>query len=280
MVGRRLRREVGEQEQWQLPAGVPELYQRHLVPVMTAPWAADLVERVAVAPGERVLDVACGTGVVARLAAQRAGPSGRVAALDLNRGMLAVARSLPAVAGAAIEWREGSALALPYPAAAFDVALCQLGLQFFPDRVVALREIERVLVAGGRLALNVFSGLEANPATHALVAALDRHAGPEASAAKRQEHALADVEALRALVRGAGLKDVDVRTATRTVRFASAAEYVGLQLTATPLAALSEGFDVDALVADVGEALSPYARDDGLAFPQQVHVATAVAARA
>ena len=109
-------------------------------------WAADLVDRAALQPGERVLDVACGTGVVARVAAERVGSTGRVAALDVNSGMLAVARSLPAVTGAPVEWHEGSALALPFPDAAFDVAFCQLGLQFFPDRPKALREIRRVLV--------------------------------------------------------------------------------------------------------------------------------------
>ena len=91
---------MGEQEQWQLDASAPELYQRYLVPAVTAMWAADLAGRAALLPGHRVLDVACGTGAVARVAAERVGGAGRVAGLDINPGMLAVARSLPAVAGA------------------------------------------------------------------------------------------------------------------------------------------------------------------------------------
>ena len=94
-----------DQEQWQLGGSAPEMYQRYLVPAMTALWAIDLVDRAAPRPGERVLDVACGTGVVARVAAERVGGTGQVAALDINPGMLAVARSLPAAPGAAIEWR-------------------------------------------------------------------------------------------------------------------------------------------------------------------------------
>jgi ubiquinone/menaquinone biosynthesis C-methylase UbiE len=99
------------QEYWRLDGSAPELYQRYLVPAVTAMWAADLVDRAALRQGERILDVACGTGVVARIAAERVGPIGRVAALDLNPGMLTVARSLPPMTGAIIEWQESSALA-------------------------------------------------------------------------------------------------------------------------------------------------------------------------
>lgn len=144
---------MAEYEQWQLDGRAPELYERYLVPAITAVWAADLVERAAPRSGERVLDVACGTGIVARRAAERVGNHGRVVGLDLNSGMLAVARSLSSQDASGIEWREGSALAMPLPDAAFDLVLCQLELQFFPDRPLALREMRRALVPGGRLAL-------------------------------------------------------------------------------------------------------------------------------
>ena len=135
-------------EHWQMDASTPELYERYLVPAITSIWAADLLDRVALKPHESVLDVACGTGAVIRLAA-RQGHSGRLAGIDLNSGMLGVARSVPP-SGAPIEWHEGSALDLPFPAASFDVVLCQLGLQFFPDRPLALRQMARVLRTGGR----------------------------------------------------------------------------------------------------------------------------------
>jgi ubiquinone/menaquinone biosynthesis C-methylase UbiE len=269
---------MDEQEQWQLDGSAPELYQRYLVPAMTAMWAADLANQAALRPGERVLDVACGTGVVACVAAAQVGSTGRVAALDINPGMLAVARSLPAVPGATIEWHEGSVLALPFPAAAFDVVFCQLGLQFFVDRPTALREMQRVLVPNGRLALNVFGPIEHNPATHALANALDRHIHPTASVAKRTEHALADTAELGTLVAGAGFRDVVIRTATKIVRFPSPTDYVRIQLAATPLATLIAQYAaasrdrlVDALVADVSTALAPYVGDAGLRFPQEVH---------
>jgi ubiquinone/menaquinone biosynthesis C-methylase UbiE len=270
---------MGEQEQWQLDGPAPELYQRYLVPAMTSMWAADLADRAALRPGERVLDVACGTGVVARIAAERVGNTGLVAALDINPGMLAIARSLPSATGASIEWYEGSALELPFLSASFDVVVCQLGLQFFSDRPAALREMRRALVPNGRLALNVFGPIAHNPATHALADALDGRVRPDASVAKRMEHALADTEELRTLVAGAGFRDVVIRTARKMVRFPSANDYVRIQLAATPLATLVAQYDaprrdrlVGALVEDVGAALALYLGDEGLTFPQEVHI--------
>jgi ubiquinone/menaquinone biosynthesis C-methylase UbiE len=275
--------EQEQQEQWQLDGEAPVLYERYLVPAITAFWAADLVDRTNIRPGARVLDVACGTGVVARAAAIRVGGSGAVTGLDINPGMVAVARSLPADLGAAsIEWQEGSVLALPFQDAAFDVALCQLGLQFFPDRPTALGEIRRVLVPGGRTGISVFGPIEHNPATHALADALDRHVGPGSSLAKRNEHVLADTDELRMLLQEAEFRDVVIESATKTVRFPSATAYVRIQLAATPLATLVERHDasdrdrlIEAVAEDVGRALAVYAGDAGLTFPQEVHVALA-----
>jgi ubiquinone/menaquinone biosynthesis C-methylase UbiE len=275
--------EQEQQEQWQLDGEAPVLYQRYLVPAITAIWAADLVDRTNIQRGARVLDVASGTGVVARAAAARLGDGGSVTGLDINPGMLAVARSLPADSGAAsIEWREGSVLALPFPDGAFDVVLCQLGLQFFPDRPAALAEIRRVLVPGGRTGISVFGPIEHNPATHALADALDRHVGPGASLAKRNEHVLADTDELRMLLEEAGFRDVVIESATKTVRFPSATAYVQIQLAATPLATLVERYDasdrerlIETVAEDVAAALAEYAGDAGLTFPQEVHTALA-----
>lgn len=259
------------------------LYQRHLVPAMTAHWAADLVQRVDVRDSDRVLDVACGTGVVARAAAGRAGQAGRVAGYRHQRGMLAVARSLPGGQGARIAWFMASALALPVPDASHDVGLCQLGLQFFADRPAALAEIRRVLGPGGRLGVKVFSAIEHNPATFALSQALDRRIGPDASATKRAEHALADTALLRTLVAEAGFGQITIVTQTRVVRFAAAADYVRIQLAATPLASLGRHLAreearrlTELLIENVAVSLEPYQTARGLEFPQEAHVLVAV----
>ncbi len=158
------------------------------------------------------------------------------------------------------------------------------GFKFFPQREWALEEIHRVLARHGRLALNVFGPIEHNPATHALATALERHARPGASVAKRTEHALGDVGQLRALCTGAGFHEVQITTRTKQVRFPSAADYVRIQFSATPLATVIGELPlaareelITAVIADVAGALARYQTDEGLAFPQEVHRVLATA---
>jgi SAM-dependent methyltransferase len=198
--------------------------------------------------------------------------------------MLRIARSLAPVTGRSIEWYEGSALALPFDDGEFQVVLCQLGLQFFPDRRFAVQEMLRVLAVGGRVGASVYTAIERNPATHALSDALDSHLGADASRAKRAEHSLADARLLHALFADAGFTEVHVETVARDVHFASVADYVRVQLSATPLAVLFGGLEpamgerVTALVsADVGDRLAPYVHEGGVDFPQEVHIALATA---
>jgi ubiquinone/menaquinone biosynthesis C-methylase UbiE len=272
---------MAQHEQWQLEGTAAELYQRYLVPRITALWAADLVERSAPRPGERVLDVACGTGVVARLAAERMG-TGRVVGLDLNAGMLAVARTVAQNGGPKVEWHEASVLQMPYPDGTFDVVLCQLGLQFFPDRARALAEMFRVLTPGGRLALSVFTAIERTPMAHALAHALDRHLAPGASSIKRSEHALSDGRLLKTLVSAAGFSDVIVTSVTQMIRFSSPRDYVRLQLLATPQAGMVAGMDasrrdalIDEITGDLVRSLGGSPTGAELVSPQECHVLVA-----
>src|ERR1700730_17904998 len=201
---------MADHHHWQLDGTAPELYQRYLVPAITTKWAEDLVGRARPQAGEDVLDVACWTGVVARLAAKWMA-QGHVTGLDLNKGMLAVARTLPSE-GAPIDWVEGSALDLPFPTGKFDLVLCQLGLQFFPDQERALREIRRVLSPAGRVALSVYSPLERTPGANAFVLALDRVLGTDASKIKRGEHSFKAPDELREPIVETGFTNVDVQT--------------------------------------------------------------------
>jgi Methyltransferase domain len=146
---------MNQQGQWQVAGTAAEVYEKELVPAVFAPWAPIVVDLAHPRKGDRVLDVACGTGIVARAAADRVGPNGRVVGVDLNPGMLKVARatwSTGSRSGMSAEWHEASADNLPFPDASFDIAYCQLGLQFFADRAAALGEMRRVLAGGGRLA--------------------------------------------------------------------------------------------------------------------------------
>lgn len=264
-------------EHWQVQGSEAELYERHLVPAVTALWASDLIERVDVRAGDRVLDVACGTGVVARAAAERVGASGRVTGLDINPAMLAVARSR---ASDAADWVQGSALALPFDDGSYDVVLCQLGLQFFPNRAAALGEMHRVLVSAGRLGLSVWGPIEHNPATLALAQALDRHLGTGASQTKRAEHVLAYSTLVERLVGEAGFHDITITTERKLIRFPSASEFVRVQLTATPLASLLAGQlarpgMTEKITRAVVQALEPYEVNGALSCPQEVHVLVA-----
>jgi SAM-dependent methyltransferase len=263
--------------QWQVAGSAPENYERYLVPAIFGPFAADLVESAAMRPGERVLDVACGPGVVARRAAEAVGAEGRVVGLDLNAGMLAVARALPPAAGAPVEWQEGDATALPLADGAFDVALCQQGLQFFPDRPAALREMRRVLNRAGRVALSTWRGIGHSPGFAALAAALARHV-PAAVATIRGLFALGDADELRALVIGAGFRDVAIRPLARTPRFPSAEEFVRRYVAGSPLAEpVGQADDAAraAVLRDVATALAPAGGE--AAFPIETHLTLALA---
>jgi ubiquinone/menaquinone biosynthesis C-methylase UbiE len=276
---------VSEHEHWQLDGSAPELYERYLVPAITSIWASDLIDRIEPKAGQSVLDIACGTGVVARLAAERMA-TGRVIGLDLNRGMLAVARFVPAT-GAPIEWCEGSALSLPFDKNAFDLVLCQLGLQFFPDKPLALREMRRVLVPSGRVAPSVYSAIERTPAADAFVRALDQSLGSDASRTKRAEHIFPVADEVGALMAREGFEEITLRTVTKRITFPSVFDYVQFQLVATPMAGLlvdrsaAERESVIKVVAsDTRSFLDPeMLRDGSLSFPQEAHVAIARRAR-
>jgi len=269
------------QGHWQIEGNAAELYQRYLVPAITTKWAIDLVTRAQPRPGEAVLDVACGTGVVARAAAKMM-VQGRVTGLDLNPGMLEVARTVPSE-GAPIVWIGGSALNLPFPVDSFDLVLCQLGLQFFPDRERALSEMHRVLLHPGRMALSVYSGIERTPGADAFVRALDRVLGPHSSKIKRGEHSFHNPGQLRNLLTQARFVAVEVQTVTQQIEFPSVLDYVRFQLTATPMALLlNERVESDrqaaiAQVATETARLSTAAtlQNGMFSFPQEAYVATA-----
>ncbi|HTU96816.1 MAG TPA: methyltransferase domain-containing protein [Solirubrobacteraceae bacterium] len=263
-------------EHWQVQGREAELYEQHLVPAVTALWAADLVERAGVRRGDRVLDVACGTGVVARAAAERVGREGSVTGLDINPAMLEVAGSK----SPGVEFVRGSALSLPFDDGAFEIVLCQLGLQFFPNRAAALAQMRRVLHDGGQLGLSVYGPIEDNPGTLALAQALDHHLGTGASQTKRAEHILSYASLVERLVTAAGFQDVAITTETKLVRFPSTEEWVQIQLTATPLASLlaeqlARPRVTERITASVKEALGRYETDGALEFPQEAHVVTA-----
>ncbi|WP_170167110.1 methyltransferase domain-containing protein [Paracoccus methylarcula] len=209
-----------------------ENYQRYFVPAIAAPVADDLIATAALRTGERVLDVACGTGVVVRLAAERVGASGSVTGLDLNPGMLAVARSATPT-DMSIDWQEANAESMPFADHAFDVVLCQMGLQFVPGKLAALREMRRVLTEDGR-AIIVVPGPKP-PLFAIMIDAIARHIGPEAATFGELVFSMHDVDELRELMRSAGFRDVDARALPKILRLPPPADFLWQYICSTPL---------------------------------------------
>ena len=271
---------MSQQEPWQVAGNAAEVYDAYLVPAVFEPWAHMLTALAPLQPGGKVLDVACGTGVVARHAAQHVGASGHVTGLDLNPGMLAVASShTTSSESAPITWQEGNAMALPFPDQAFDVVLCQLGLQFFPDRAVALQEMRRVLTPHGHLALLVWRSIQLSPGFAAFAEALERHISADAAAIMHAPFVFGDTtDALHQLITHAGFHDVVIRFEVRMVRFPSPEALVQSYAAGSPLAGHVAGADDMArtrLFGDVRTALQSYVDGEGLAFPIQGHLITA-----
>jgi SAM-dependent methyltransferase len=194
-----------------------EAYEELFVPALFRQWPSLVLDAAGVGAGDRVLDVACGTGVLAREAIARVSDSGTVVGLDVAEGMLAVAKQLAPT----IDWQQGPAEALPFPDGSFDAVVSQFGLMFFPDRAKALHEMLRVLVPNGRLAIAVFDSLDRIPAVAKEVDILERIGGSEAADALRAPFVLGDPDVLETLANDAGIASIQVRTHDGQARFPS-----------------------------------------------------------
>jgi ubiquinone/menaquinone biosynthesis C-methylase UbiE len=265
---------------WQLTEDSAAAYERYLVPLLFDRAASELLDFVGVEPGERVLDLACGTGAVTRHAARRVAPGGQVIAIDVNPGMLAVAEraAMPADGGGNVRLEEARAEALPLPDASIDVACCQQGLQFVTDRAAALAELHRVTAPGGRLALSLCRDLAHQPAYRRLVDALGRHVGADAAKGMASPFSLGDTEEIRGLVHVTGFSDIEVRITVRPLRVASPESFLRGETASSPLGEVVAALDPDViatLLDDLTESLEPHTDDFGLSFPFETLVVTA-----
>jgi ubiquinone/menaquinone biosynthesis C-methylase UbiE len=246
----------------------PEVYQRHFVPAIGLPLATDFVRSAGLREGERVLDVACGTGVVSRLAAAAVGRKGSVAGADINPAMLQTARSSSEGTEPSITWYETSAEAMPLGDASFDVVLCQLGLQFMSDRSAALREMQRVLVPGGRVFVSV---PQPPPFFEVMHDAMEKHISPAAAAFVRAVFSLNDSRELEQLLQRAGFSDVRVVATQMEFRLPPAGDFLWQYIHGTPLSASVMAMDErrrQALHRDVVEGWQPWSNENGMSYQQ------------
>jgi SAM-dependent methyltransferase len=246
-------------------------YEDFFVPAMFGEWAPRVADAGCIEAGARVLDVACGTGVVAREAARRVGPEGKVVGLDANPGMLAVAARL----APSLAWQQGDAHELPFESGSFDVVVSQFGLMFFADRVRALREMLRVVAPGGRIAVCVWDALENAPAYALEVELLEQYAGKAAANALRAPFVLGDRQEVERLFELAGAASIAAKTVAGTGRFPSARAMLEADLRGwLPLVGIVIAEpQIEALLARAEEVFRPYVDAHGvLLCPAPAHI--------
>jgi len=191
----------------------PEIYERVLVAPLFRPFAEELVTRLQPSSGDSLIDIACGTGIAARIGREKLGPSARIVAVDAAPPMLAVARSVDPT----IDWREGNAALLPVgEGERFSILTCHQGLQFFPDKAAAVREMRRVMAPGGRVAVATWLSLDETPVIRALNEIAEQHVGTIVDS----RHSFANAAALEQLLTEHGFRDVHVERFSHDVQFA------------------------------------------------------------
>jgi SAM-dependent methyltransferase len=249
-------------------------YEALFVPAIFSPWTRHLVKGAGVDEGSHVLDIACGSGVLARQALSKTGGSGRVVGIDPAPGMIAAARELEPN----IEWVLGSAEELEFDDSGFDSIVSQFGMMFFKDRDAAASEMFRVMKPGGRLAVAVWNSLENNPAYGDIIAVLDEEVSIAAGDALRLPYSLGDSEEVTGVFDHAGFTDLSVESKTEQATFPSSRTMVEAELRGwLPLfdIHLSEEKIANVLIKSDSK-LSKYATQTGEAvFPTSAHITTA-----
>jgi ubiquinone/menaquinone biosynthesis C-methylase UbiE len=260
----------------QVTRSAAEIYEEFFLPALFSEWAGPVSNAAQLAPGQKVLDVACGTGALACEAAKRVAPGDTVAGLDRNDGMLAVARRK----APAIDWRLGLAETPPFANESFDAVICQFGLMFFEVRGAALKEMWRVLRPGGVLAAAVWDTLEHAPGYDTMAALLQRLFGDRVAKELRARFMLGDVETLHTLLAQAGIMGATIATHVGTARFSSIDSWIQTDVRGWTLADLIDEAQHRLLLREAQTALRSFTLPDGtVAFDIAAHIVTARKAR-
>ena len=257
-----------------------EGYESYMVPTLFGPCATTLIRAADPKQGERVLDVGCGTGIVARQVASRLGARDAVTGFDLSPNMLAVAKAAAARGGIAIEWREGSAEQLPFPESSFDLVLCQFALMFFADKSAALAEMRRVVTSNGRVLVSVWQGLDRHPFYQTLHNVIQKRVG---ISALRDIFALGSANELRALALSAGFQRIEIEPFSLTARFPNPDAFIAGEIevdtAAIPsmqhLDARARQAIVSAITADMQSSLGEVTFDNHVVIPFHAHIVKA-----
>ncbi len=262
---------MSEPETIQLSSNAAEVYEQDFVPALFGQWSPRLADAAGIGLGDRVLDVGCGTGVLAREAAARVGPEGHVAGLDINESMLAVARRVRPE----VEWHQGDATDLPFGDAGFDVVVSQFLLMFVADRIAAIKEMWRVLAPGGRLAVAVWMAFERAEGDVVLSQIARRLIGDDAAESFKAPYVLGDGDEFLGLFHSAGIADAQVETREGSFFFSSIDEFVRVWVKGWVLADMDDD-TYEALLKEAHKDLQHLCNGDGaVAAPMDAHIVTA-----
>jgi ubiquinone/menaquinone biosynthesis C-methylase UbiE len=263
---------MAEPERWQVSTDAAEVYESCFVPAIFGAWASPVADAAGIRRGDKVLDVGCGTGVLAREALRRVGQEGQVVGVDLNEGMLAVAeRTEPD-----IDWRRGDAASLPFEDVSFDVVVSQFALMYFPDRAASLREMWRTLAPGGRLAVAAWAPIDHARGYQILVDLAVRQCGREAADVLAASFVLGDKAELAKLVDGSGIAGAKITLHEGSIRFPSVQEFIRIEVKGSPLAEMVSDDVMQALAAESEDALAEFVVPSGeIVMPMDAHIVTA-----
>jgi SAM-dependent methyltransferase len=262
---------MAEPERWQVSTDAAEVYESCFVPAIFGAWARPVADAAGIRMGNKVLDVGCGTGVLAREALRRVGQEGQVVGLDLNEGMLAVA----ARAEPKIEWRQGDAASLPFEDASFNVVVSQFALMYFPDRVASLSQMWRTLAPGGRLAVAVWAPIDRARGYQILVDIAARQCGGEAADVLAAPFVLGDQAELAKLFVDSGISRANVILHEGSIRFPSVKEFIRIEVKGSPLEDMLSDDAMATLTAESESALAEFVVPSGeIIMPMDAHIVT------
>lgn len=264
-----------EHDTGQVNSSAAEVYEEFFVPALFGAWATRVADAARIQRGWRVLDVACGTGILARTVWERVGAEGAVVGLDLNEGMLQVAKRITP----AVEWRQGRAESLDFADHSFDATVSQFGLMFFEDRRAALQEMARVLRPGGALSVAVWDSLEKTPGYAAVAALLQRLFGNQVANALVAPFTLGNPHLLQSLFAQAGMPDARITPHAGTARFPSIRSWMYTDIKGWTLADMIDDVQFELLCREAEQALLPFTGQDGVVtFSTPAYIVTATKA--
>ncbi len=259
---------------WQLSGDGPDAYEKYIVPAYTRTWAKEIVNRTCLRDGEAILDVACGTGLVARIAAERRNSTDLIYGVDVNEIMINKAKGIEEN----INWYHSDVTDIPFPDNHFEVIFCQQGLQYFPDPSLALKEMNRVLVENGRILLSVWRPIQYSPFYASLCMVLKEYVSEKAASMLSSAFNFGESGKLSALFNNTGFKNININIVVKQMSYSPFDEFVIGGIMATPffedIKQMPES-KREEMLSQLYKLNQNYIDDDGLAAPLESYIVNA-----